>query len=117
MNWRHSFARKREVHKNGENFSDNLGNEPVCRSCDSDSGNLLKSSGETLAMCSENGFMAMINIPVWMFLSSYEKLRNNILSQNSYVNMLHYGSSKVGESMLPNKRISLKFQEHLWRIG
>ena len=48
MNWRHSFARKREVHKNGENFSDNLGNEPVCRSCDSDSGNLLKSSGETL---------------------------------------------------------------------
>lgn len=46
MNWRHSFARKREVHKNGENFSDNLGNEPVCRSCDSDSGNLLKSSGE-----------------------------------------------------------------------
>ena len=48
MNWRHSFARKREVHKNGENFSDNLGNEPVCRSCDSDSGNLLKSSGKTL---------------------------------------------------------------------
>ena len=48
MNWRHSFARKREVHKNGENFSDNLGNEPVCRSCDSDSGNLLESSGETL---------------------------------------------------------------------
>ena len=48
MNWRHSFAQKREVHKNGENFSDNLGNEPVCRSCDSDSGNLLESSGETL---------------------------------------------------------------------
>lgn len=51
---------------------------------------------KTLAMCSENGFMAMINIPVWMFLSSYEKLRNNILNQNSYVNMLHFGRGVFG---------------------
>ena len=51
---------------------------------------------KTLAMCSENGFMAMINIPVWMFLSSYEKLRNNILRQNSYVNMLHFGRGVFG---------------------
>ena len=51
---------------------------------------------KTLAMCSENGFMAMINIPVWMFLSSYEKLRNNILKQNSYVNMLHFGRGVFG---------------------
>lgn len=35
---------------------------------------------KTLAMCNENGFMSMINIPVWMFLSSYEKLRNKILT-------------------------------------
>lgn len=46
---------------------------------------------KTLAMCNENGFMSMINIPVWMFLSSYEKLRNKILKQNTYVNMLHFG--------------------------
>lgn len=51
---------------------------------------------KTLAMCSENGFMAMINIPVWMFLSSYEKLRNNILKHNSYVNMLHFGRGVFG---------------------
>lgn len=49
-----------------------------------------------LTMCSENGFMAMINIPVWMFLSSYEKLRNNILKQNSYLNMLHFGRGVFG---------------------
>lgn len=49
-----------------------------------------------LAMCSKNGFMAMINIPVWMFLSSYEKLRNNILKQNSYLNMLHFGRGVFG---------------------
>ena len=27
--------------------------------------------------------MTMINIPVWMFLSSYEKLRQKLLSQNT----------------------------------
>lgn len=51
---------------------------------------------KTLAMCTENGYMAMINIPVWMFLSSYEKLRNNILKNNSYVNMLHFGRGVFG---------------------
>ena len=51
---------------------------------------------KTLAMCSDNGFMSMINIPVWMFLSSYEKLRNNILKNNSYVNMLHFGRGVFG---------------------
>ena len=51
---------------------------------------------KTLAMCTENGYMTMINIPVWMFLSSYEKLRNNILKNNSYVNMLHFGRGVFG---------------------
>lgn len=51
---------------------------------------------KTLAMCNENGFMSMINIPVWMFLSSYEKLRNKILKQNTYVNMLHFGRGVFG---------------------
>ncbi|WP_293686461.1 BREX-1 system adenine-specific DNA-methyltransferase PglX [uncultured Phascolarctobacterium sp.] len=50
----------------------------------------------TLAMCNENGFMSMINIPVWMFLSSYEKLRNKILKKNTYVNMLHFGRGVFG---------------------
>lgn len=51
---------------------------------------------KTLSMCTENGYMTMINIPVWMFLSSYEKLRNNILKSNSYVNMLHFGRGVFG---------------------
>ena len=45
----------------------------------------------TLKMCNSTGYMAMINIPVWMFISSYEKLRNNILSENTFVNMIHPG--------------------------
>lgn len=49
-----------------------------------------------ILMCSLNGFMAMINIPVWMFISSYEKLRNNILEKCSFVNMIHLGRGVFG---------------------
>lgn len=51
---------------------------------------------KTLKLCSANGFMAMINIPVWMFLSSYEKLRVSILNGNTYCNMLHFGRGVFG---------------------
>lgn len=51
---------------------------------------------KTLNMCSRRGFMAMINIPVWMFISSYEKLRFNILSNNSIRNMVHLGRGVFG---------------------
>ena len=46
---------------------------------------------KTLAMCQDSGYMAMINIPVWMFLSSYEQLRSSILRSNTYSSMLHLG--------------------------
>lgn len=50
----------------------------------------------TLDICKQNGFMAMINIPVWMFLSSYEKLREKLLKSNTIVNMLHFGRGVFG---------------------
>ena len=50
----------------------------------------------TLSLCAENGYMAMINIPVWMFLSSYEKLRNKIINDNTFVNMVHPGRGIFG---------------------
>ena len=50
----------------------------------------------TIGMCSANGYMAMINIPVWMFLSSYEKLRENIISRNTITNMVHPGRGIFG---------------------
>lgn len=50
----------------------------------------------TLDICKQNGFMAMINIPVWMFLSSYEKLREKLLKTNSIINMLHFGRGVFG---------------------
>ena len=51
---------------------------------------------KTLTMCKPNGFMAMINIPVWMFISSYEKLRNHILHKNTITSMVHPGRGIFG---------------------
>jgi hypothetical protein len=45
----------------------------------------------TLAMTIDKGLMGMINQHSWMFLSSYEKLRNHILDNYGIVNMLHLG--------------------------
>lgn len=51
---------------------------------------------KTLSMCKDNGFMSMINIPVWMFIASYAKLREKLLSQNTLENMLHLGRGVFG---------------------
>ena len=50
----------------------------------------------TLSLCAESGFMAMINIPVWMFLSSYEKLRGKMIHGNTFVNLVHPGRGIFG---------------------
>ena len=39
-----------------------------------------------------NGFLAMINMHSWMFLSSYEKLRIALLASKEIVNMVHLGA-------------------------
>lgn len=49
-----------------------------------------------LKLCRENGFMAMINIPVWMFIASYEKLRNTVISSRIIINMIHPGRGIFG---------------------
>lgn len=51
---------------------------------------------QSIALCNPTGYMAMINIPVWMFLSSYENLRKSILSQNTISSMLHFGRGIFG---------------------
>lgn len=51
---------------------------------------------KALAMCCQDGFMAMINIPVWMFITSYTNLRKEIIQRKSFVNMLHLGRGVFG---------------------
>jgi len=49
-----------------------------------------------LKICNNNGFMSMINIPVWMFLTSYENLRNNIIENHTITNLVHLGRGIFG---------------------
>ena len=49
-----------------------------------------------LRFCSKDGFIAMLNIPVWMFLSSYEKLRKSLIEKDLFINMLHLGRGVFG---------------------
>ncbi len=49
-----------------------------------------------LSFCKDTGMIAMINIPVWMFLTSYEKLRFTLLNNNTYINMVHPGRGIFG---------------------
>ena len=51
---------------------------------------------KALDFCYSNGYFAMINIPVWMSLSSYEKLRNKLLLNTDLVNMVHPGRGIFG---------------------
>lgn len=51
---------------------------------------------QTLYLCKPTGFMSMINIPVWMFITSYEKLREKLLAKNTLINLLHFGRGVFG---------------------
>jgi len=45
----------------------------------------------TLELSRAQGMMAMINMQAWMFLSSFEKLRNKLLSGSTLISMAHLG--------------------------
>lgn len=45
----------------------------------------------------KNGFTAIINMHSWMFLSSYEKLRSNILASKVIITMAHLGARAFAE--------------------
>ena len=43
-------------------------------------------------MCVKNGFISMVTMQSWMFLSSYEDLRKSILNEKTLVAMAHLGA-------------------------
>lgn len=51
---------------------------------------------KTLQICDFTGYIAMINIPVWMFLSSFESMRRRLLNEKQIINMLHFGRGVFG---------------------
>ncbi|MDR9786287.1 MAG: BREX-1 system adenine-specific DNA-methyltransferase PglX [Peptococcaceae bacterium MAG4] len=50
----------------------------------------------SLRLCKNYKFVSLINIPVWMFISSYENMRDKLLSNFTFVNMLHLGRGVFG---------------------
>ena len=51
---------------------------------------------QNIRLLKNNGYVSMLNIPVWMFLTSYEKLRLSIMNNNTYINMIHFGRGVFG---------------------
>lgn len=47
-------------------------------------------------LTSAHGYWAMINIPTWMFLSTFEKLRHNILEKQFIASLVHAGRGLFG---------------------
>ncbi|MGU9989464.1 Eco57I restriction-modification methylase domain-containing protein, partial [Latilactobacillus curvatus] len=47
-------------------------------------------------MITQAGYYTLLNIPVWMFISSYEKLRKRILHNSTVINMSHNGRGVFG---------------------
>ena len=51
---------------------------------------------QALSFCKSEGYMSMINIPVWMFLVSYESLRTQLKKTFTLINMVHPGRGIFG---------------------
>lgn len=46
--------------------------------------------------CKASGFNSMVTMQSWMFLSSYESMREKLLSRNTLSNMVHMGNGVMG---------------------
>lgn len=44
----------------------------------------------------KNGYLAMINIPTWMFLTSYNEFREELINNEIFVNLIHLGRGVFG---------------------
>lgn len=68
----------------------------------------------TLELTKQNGFMAMINQHSWMFLSSYEKLREKIIKNHKIDTMVHLGArafEEIGGEVVQSVAFVLKKEE------
>ena len=51
---------------------------------------------EAMNLVRHNGYWAMINLPSWMFLGSFETLRRNIVAHQQIIGLLHNGRGIFG---------------------
>lgn len=66
---------------------------------------------KAMKLCKDVGYISMINIPTWMFISSYEQFRNELFENVSVINMAHFARGVFGSDfgttsfVFLNKRI------------
>ncbi|MEQ2529409.1 BREX-1 system adenine-specific DNA-methyltransferase PglX, partial [Bacillaceae bacterium CLA-AA-H227] len=51
---------------------------------------------QSMSLTKPNGFIAMINIPTWMYLSSYAEYRKGLMQNSTIINLLHLGRGIFG---------------------
>ena len=75
----------------GKGMNGKLGDFAKAKFPDSKSDLFAMFMERALALTLPTGMIAMINMQSWMFLSSFEKLRGNILSNGTFLTMAHLG--------------------------
>lgn len=81
----------------GKGMNSELGDFVKSRYPDSKSDLFAVFMERTLELTKQNGFMSMINQHSWMFLSSYEKLREKIIKNHKIDTMVHLGARAFEE--------------------
>jgi type II restriction/modification system DNA methylase subunit YeeA len=76
----------------GKGMNDRLKNFALKKYKDSKSDLFAMFIERNLDMALPKGMIAMITMQSWMFLSSFEKLRGNILNKNTILSMAHLGA-------------------------
>lgn len=51
---------------------------------------------KSFSMCNKHSYISMINIPVWMFLTSFKDFREELINDATFTNMLHLGRGVFG---------------------
>jgi type II restriction/modification system DNA methylase subunit YeeA len=70
----------------------------------------------SLSMSQKRGMLAMINMQSWMFLGTFEKLRNKILSNSTILTMAHIGErgfDTIGGAVVSTTAFVLQHAQHI----
>ncbi len=81
----------------GKGFGDALNNYAIVQYPFSKADTMAMFMEQCLNLCYDKGFMSMINMQSWMFLSSFENLREQLLKTQTIVNLLHLGPHTFDE--------------------
>ena len=80
----------------GKGFGDALSNYMKNHYPDSKADTMVAFMERLMSMCADDGKMSMINLPSWMFLSTFEELRKSLLADCHIDSLIHMGRGIFG---------------------